>query len=129
MEGHRNSRPPSRSTSGTSSTGRPLSERPSSSSSSRPQSISSDRPRSENPRGWRPDRAGATRSGISKTAGDRSGRGVTPRTPMERSQDPTRFRLRIFESMIPDEAREWFEKCASIDSDESTDAAQRALYF
>ena len=116
MEERRNSRPRSRSTSGTSSSGRSSSGRPSSgrssssSSSSRPQSSSdqsarptSDRPRSDSPRGGRPDRAGATRPGISKTAGDRSGRAVTPKTPMGRSSDPTRFRPRIFEPLIPDE--------------------------
>jgi hypothetical protein len=96
------------------------SSRPSSGSSSRPLSSSdrsgrptSDRPRSDNPRGGRPDRAGATRPGMSKTAGDRSGRAVTPRTPLGRSQDPTRFRPRIFEPVIPDEVTgEELEKSA-----------------
>lgn len=128
-------RPSSRSTSGPSSSGRPSSGRPSSSrpssgsSSSRPQSSSdrpssdrprtpssrpgSDRPRSDSPRGGRPDRAGATRPGISKTAGDRSSRPVSPRTPMGRSQDPTRFRPRIVEPLIPDEVTgEELEKTA-----------------
>ena len=113
-------RPSSRSTSGTSSSGRASSSRPSS-SSSRPQSSSadrsgrptSDRPRSLSPRGGRPDRAGATRPGISKTAGDRSGRPVSPRTPMGRSSDPTRFRPRIVEPLIPDEVTgEELEKTA-----------------
>jgi len=131
-------RPSTRSTSGTSSSGRPSSGRStekSSSDSSRPRSTSSrplnsssdaartdrprsdaprtDRPRSDAPRGGRPDRPGATRPGISKTAGDRGGRAVTPRTPMGRSQDPTRFRPRIFEPVIPDEVTgEELEKSA-----------------
>jgi hypothetical protein len=89
------------------------SSRPSSNNSSRPQSSSSDSPRSDSSRGGRQDRAGATRTGISKTAGNRTGRTVTPRTPMGRSQDPTRFRPRIFEPVIPDEVTgEELEKSA-----------------
>ena len=117
------SRPPSRpssggSTSGRSSGGRPSSGRPSgsrpssSSSSSRPQS-SSDRPRSDAPRGGRPDRPGATRPGISKSSADRGSRPVSPRTPMGRSSDPTRFRPRIVEPLIPEEVTgEELEKTA-----------------
>ncbi len=52
--------------------------------SSRPPSSSSDRPRSDRPRTGGPSRA------------------VTPRTPMGRSNDPTRFRPRIVEPLIPD---------------------------
>jgi hypothetical protein len=95
----------SRSTSGTSSSGKPSTSRPSS-NPSRPQSSSSDRPRSdrptsdrprsEAPRGGRPDRPGATRPGT------RSQSSISPRTPMGRSQDPTRFRPRIVEPLIPD---------------------------
>lgn len=122
-------RPPARSTSGTSSSGRPSNGRPSSSrsssgsTSSRPQSSSSDRPRSDrptsdrprsdSPRGGRPDRAGATRPGISKSAADRGSRAVSPRTPMGRSSDPTRFRPRIVEPLIPEEVTgEELEKSA-----------------
>jgi hypothetical protein len=124
-------RPSSRSTSGTSSSERPSSGR-SSSSSSRPHSSSdrprsdrpisdrprsdrpiSDRPRSDAPRGGRSDRAGATRPGISKTSGDQRSRPVSPRTPMGRSNDPTRFRPRIVEPLIPDEVTgEELEKTA-----------------
>lgn len=44
---------------------------------------------------------------------DRSGRGVTPRTPMGRSTDPTRFRPRIYEPLIPEEVTgEELEKSA-----------------
>ena len=114
-------RPPSKGGSSRSSSGRPSSGGPSSSSSSsRPQSRpdrsgrpTPDRPRSDSPRGGRPVRAGATRPGISKTAGDRSGRPVSPRTPMGRSQDPTRFRPRIVEPLIPEEVTgEELEKTA-----------------
>ena len=62
---------------------------------SRPSSSSSDRPR--------PDR--------SRTGGP--SRAVTPRTPMGRSSDPTRFRPRIVEPLIPDEVTgEELEKSA-----------------
>ena len=88
-------RPSSRATSGASSIGRPSSARPSS-SPSRPQS-SSERPRSAAPRGGKPDRAGATRPGA------RGQGSISPRTPMGRSNDPTRFRPRIVEPVIPDE--------------------------
>lgn len=45
--------------------------------------------------------------------GDRSGRGVTPRTPMGRSSDPTRFRPRIYEPLIPEDVTgEELEKSA-----------------
>lgn len=117
------SRPSSRPSSGRPSSGRPSSARPSS-SSSRPQSSSdrprterpasdrsgrptSDRPRSDAPRGGRLDRAGATRPG------SRSQGSITPRTPMGRSNDPTRFRPRIVEPIIPDEVTgEELEKSA-----------------
>jgi hypothetical protein len=79
------------STSGRSTSGRPSSGRPSAAKShSRPQSSSSDR-------GGRPDRAGATRPGV------RGQSSISPRTPMGRSSDPTRFRPRIIEPLIPDE--------------------------
>ncbi len=101
VSGNESGRPPARSNAGRPSSGRP---------SSGPRSES---PRSESSRGGRADRPGATRPGISKTAGDRSGRAVTPRTPMGRSQDPTRFRPRIFEPVIPDEVTgEELEKSA-----------------
>jgi len=100
----RNSRPQS-------SSGRP-SSRPQSSSgrpSSRPQS-SSGRPSS------RPDSSSSSRTGSSRPRterDDRSGRGVTPRTPMGRSSDPTRFRPRIYEPLIPEEVTgEELEKSA-----------------
>ena len=89
--------------------------RPQSSSTDRPRSDrpTSDRPRSDNPRGGRPDRAGATRPGISKSASDRNSRPVSPRTPMGRSSDPTRFRPRIIEPLIPEEVTgEELEKSA-----------------
>ena len=114
-------RPSSPSASGASSCGRPSSGRPSAAkSNSRPQSSSerrgqstSDRPRSEAPRGGRPDRAGATRPGITKKAGDQRSRPVSPRSPMGRSSDPTRFRPRIVEPLIPEEVTgEELEKTA-----------------
>lgn len=99
--------------------GRPTSDRPRTDrpSSDRPRTPSprpgSDRPRSDSPRGGRPDRAGATRPGLSKSATDRGSRAVSPRTPMGRSQDPTRFRPRIVEPLIPDEVTgEELEKTA-----------------
>ena len=95
-----------RPSSGRPSSGRPSSGRPSAGSSSRPQS-SSDRPRSDSPRGGRPDRAGATRPSV------RGQGSISPRTPMGRSQDPTRFRPRIVEPLIPDEVTgEELEKTA-----------------
>ena len=40
----------------------------------------------------------------SSSSGNRTGgRPITPRTPMGRSQDPTRFRPRMVEPVIPDE--------------------------
>jgi tetratricopeptide (TPR) repeat protein len=109
-------RPPSK---GSRPSSRPSSGRPSSrpsSSSSRPQS-SSDRPRSDRPttdrsrsdapRGGRPDRAGATRPS------PRGSASISPRTPMGRSSDPTRFRPRIVEPLIPEEVTgEELEKSA-----------------
>jgi hypothetical protein len=110
------SRRPSSAGSSRPSSSRPSSRSSSGSTSSRPQSSSTDRsgrPSSDGPRsagsntgsarGGRPDRAGATRSGISKKASDQKGRPVSPRTPMGRSSDPTRFRPRIVEPLIPDE--------------------------
>ena len=108
-------RPPSKGGSSRPSS-RPSSSRPSS-SSSRPQSSSSDRPRSDrptsdrprsdSPRGGRPDRAGATRPSV------RGQGSISPRTPLGRSNDPTRFRPRIFEPVIPDEVTgEELEKSA-----------------
>ena len=88
-------RPPSRSSnsrpSNSSSSGRP---------SSRP---SSDRPRSDRPSSDRP----------SSSRASSGGRPITPRTPMGRSSDPTRFRPRIVEPLIPDEVTgEELEKTA-----------------
>jgi tetratricopeptide (TPR) repeat protein len=109
-------RPPSK---GSRPSSRPSSGRPSSrpsSSSSRPQSSSdrprsdrptTDRPRSDAPRGGRADRAGATRPGV------RGQGSISPRTPMGRSSDPTRFRPRIVEPLIPEEVTgEELEKSA-----------------
>ena len=84
-----NSRPPKGRPSG-----KPSSSRPSSSSSSRP---SSSRPTSSRPSSERSS----------------GGRSVTPRTPMGRSGDPTRFRPRIVEPLIPEEVTgEELEKSA-----------------
>lgn len=112
------SRPPSGRPSGKPSdrsSGRPAnkssaSSRPSSSSSDRARSDrpTSDRSSSDRPRGGSPTRAGAPRNGASS-----GGRSVSPRTPMGRSADPTRFRARIFEPVIPDEVTgEELEKSA-----------------
>jgi tetratricopeptide (TPR) repeat protein len=77
-------RPPSNS--------RPPSRKPSARPSSRPSSGSNSRPSSSS---------------------DRSARPVTPRTPMGRSSDPTRFRPRIIEPLIPGEVTgEELEKSA-----------------
>ena len=98
-------RPPSRSSnsrpSNSSSSGRP---------SSRP---SSDRPRSDRPSSDRPrsDRPSSDRPSSSRASS--GGRPITPRTPMGRSSDPTRFRPRIVEPLIPDEVTgEELEKTA-----------------
>jgi hypothetical protein len=98
--GSKSSRPQS------SSSDRPRSDRP---TSDRPRSDrpTSDRPRSDVPRGGRADRAGATRPGA------RSQGSISPRTPMGRSSDPTRFRPRIVEPLIPEEVTgEELEKTA-----------------
>ncbi len=89
--------------------------RPSSSSSSgRPSSRpSSDRPRSDRPssdrsKGARPSSSNSDRN---RTSG--GSRSVSPRTPLGRSSDPTRFRPRIVEPLIPDEVTgEELEKSA-----------------
>ena len=86
-----------------SNSSRPSSGRP----SSRPQNSSSDQPRKfagSKPSSGRP----------SNSSGDRTGgRPITPRTPMGRSADPTRFRPRIVEPLIPEEVTgEELEKSA-----------------
>ncbi len=98
-----NSRPPS-----SSGSGRPSSRPDSRSSSDRPRSDRPDsRSSSDRPRSDRPD---------SRSSSDRprtGGRPITPRTPMGRASDPTRFRQRIVEPLIPDEVTgEELEKTA-----------------
>ena len=64
------------------------------------------------PSNSRPPRSGKPSSRPS-SKGSTSKRPVTPRTPMGRSADPTRFRPRIVEPLIPDEVTgEELEKSA-----------------
>ena len=101
-------RPPSRS-----SNSRP----PSSSSSGRSTSRPDSRNNSDRPRYDRPDsRNSSARPRSDRPSSSRpstGGRPITPRTPMGRSSDPTRFRPRIVEPLIPEEVTgEELEKTA-----------------
>lgn len=86
---------------------------PKRSNNSRPSSTSSsgrpsDRASSDRPKSNRPSSSSSDRNRSS--SGSRS---VSPRTPLGRSSDPTRFRARIHEPLIPDEVTgEELEKSA-----------------